>query len=544
MHNVLIVDDEPIICGAVSRFLLRSDLGIGRVETALNGFEALDYLRLEKFDLVITDIQMGGMNGIELMEIIFSEHSDLPVVVISAHEDFHYAQQALRLGAWDYLIKPVKSEHLQRVIGEVLSRKRSDSLHRWEADIRSKYAVEQLITMKSVLLNEWLRDERQEWTTAEIEGVLDDIGVALPGPRYCVMTAELDLDEGGVRRNTRFGVKDRKLLLFAALNVIQESMAGWEACAFYGFGGHLVMIVSLGGAGPEREGREELTQVHLIARTVQANLSTYLNLHNWIGISRTARCLTDIPALYRETREALDTKRGDLLGLPVYYVGDVERHIDNLMVHWQQRLEALVKELQQRSEPDEAEKAIHSLLKDLDSMGVPEERRPNCLLQAAYCIYGMLSEFREVWEELALPPEPQAVAALFTSRERADEAREYLEKIAVSVTAGNKHSEHSTVLKAMDYIKRNYSNKGLKLQDVAREVHLSPNYFSYLFKKTTDRNLWDYLTEIRMDEAKKLLLHSDKRRYEIAEMIGYESPEHFSRVFKKFYGISPADCRK
>ncbi|MNI86295.1 HTH-type transcriptional regulator YesS [compost metagenome] len=78
---------------------------------------------------------------------------------------------------------------------------------------------------------------------------------------------------------------------------------------------------------------------------------------------------------------------------------------------------------------------------------------------------------------------------------------------------------------------------------MADSVHLSPNYLSYLFKKIKGMNLWDYVTKLRMEEGKRLLLTTDMRRYEIAEAVGYESPEHFSKIFKKHFGISPSEVK-
>ncbi|WP_339279364.1 response regulator [Paenibacillus sp. FSL W8-1187] len=543
MANVLIVDDEPIICGAVSRFLLRSGLGIDKVETALNGFEALDYLRLEPFDLVVTDIQMGGMNGIELMEIIFSEHPGLPVIVISAHEDFHYAQQALRLGALDYLIKPVDAEHLGKVVQGILDKRQSGGIAAWDSAIRHKYAFEQLITTKTVLLNEWFGEEA-EWDEEEIGSVLADLGLSLPGPYYCVWSIDLDLDGAGRLRQTRFTVKDRKLLLFAALNIVEESLAGWESLSFYMQGGHLATIFSLTEEELRLWGGDALAQVNLVARSACRNLRDYLRIEGRIGISRTQQGLASIPRLHQEAREAIGDGSAAAWGLPVTFIGDIERSADKRMLAWQVQLEQLVKDLRQSTDPSQAAAAADSLMDGLERAGIVDERRSSCLLQAAYCLHGLLDDSRGMLEPQELPPEPQTLSAAVASRERLPEVRRYLAQAAAAVIAGNLRRERSTVQRAMEFMKRRYSDKGLKLQDVAREVHLSPNYFSYLFKKTTDKNLWDYLTELRMEEARRLLLSSDMKRYEIAESIGYESPEHFSRVFKKYYGVSPADFRK
>lgn len=139
MYKILVVDDEPRVSMGIKNFLLGSDLQITFVETALNGFEAIDYLRMDSFDLVLTDIQMSRMSGIELMETIYMEQPHLPVIVISAHEKFDFAKKSMRLGARDYLVKPVEQEDLLRVVRKVLNEKeeigkKSLELSKWQRE--------------------------------------------------------------------------------------------------------------------------------------------------------------------------------------------------------------------------------------------------------------------------------------------------------------------------------------------------------------------------------------------------------------------------
>ncbi|MBW4084151.1 helix-turn-helix transcriptional regulator [Paenibacillus sp. S150] len=95
-----------------------------------------------------------------------------------------------------------------------------------------------------------------------------------------------------------------------------------------------------------------------------------------------------------------------------------------------------------------------------------------------------------------------------------------------------------------DYIRRQYRNPLLKVQDIAGELHFSAAYVSRLFRQEMNKKLWDYVTELRMEEAKHLLASTDMKRYEIAYAVGYESPEHFSRMFKRYEGVSPSNYRK
>lgn len=418
MYRVLVVDDEPIVCQGISSFLQRANLGIGAAETALNGFEALDELRTESYDLVLTDIQMGEMNGIELMEAIYTQHKGMPVIVISAHEDFHYAQQALRLGADDYLIKPVNLELLTQVVGQVLSRSRENRLRQQEQNVERKYSIGELLSARTIMLKEWLDEER--WPERELAPLFRDLQIDMPGPLYGVVSILLDVSRGGFHQEEDLSIKDRKLLMYAALNVAQESLGDWSAVSFYGFGSRIVNLLSFPG-DTGQEGASAASALSLLGRKVQRNIQNTLNISSKVGASGVSGALSRIPELYRES------------------------------------------------------------LRTMEDHGAGDE---------------------------------------------------LLER------------EHASVQKAAAFIRASYANKGLKLQDIAQATHLSPAYLSFLFKKVMDQNLWDYLTRIRMEEAKHLLLHSDKKRYEIADLIGYESPEHFTRVFKKYYGVSPADYRK
>jgi AraC-like DNA-binding protein len=128
--------------------------------------------------------------------------------------------------------------------------------------------------------------------------------------------------------------------------------------------------------------------------------------------------------------------------------------------------------------------------------------------------------------------------------------REFLhelnEQINKAIDLNREHKDQSNLIveQANEYIHQNYMQKGLTLNEVAQKNHVSPNYLSYLFKKNTGSNLWEYVIRLRMEESKRLIINTDLRRYEVSERVGYESPEHFSKIFKKYFGISPSEMKK
>ncbi|WP_181376911.1 response regulator, partial [Paenibacillus agaridevorans] len=174
MYKILVVDDEPRVSAGIKNVLLSSELQITHVETALNGFEAIDYLRMETFDLVLTDIQMSRMSGLELMETIYMEQPHLPVIVISAHEKFDFAKKSLRLGARDYLVKPVELAELLRIVGRVLREKEEHGKQSLERTIREGEAERTGAARRNELLLELVTE--RNLAKADYEDLIDELG--------------------------------------------------------------------------------------------------------------------------------------------------------------------------------------------------------------------------------------------------------------------------------------------------------------------------------------------------------------------------------
>jgi two-component system response regulator YesN len=128
--------------------------------------------------------------------------------------------------------------------------------------------------------------------------------------------------------------------------------------------------------------------------------------------------------------------------------------------------------------------------------------------------------------------------------DKLDYLNKYIQETAQLVRVLVKERDQSMLARITGFIRLHFRNPALKIQDIANEVHFSTAYLSYLFKREMHKNLWDYVTELRIDEAKRLLTTTDKKRYEVAYEVGYESPEHFGRMFKRYAGLSPAEYRK
>ncbi|MDG0791350.1 response regulator [Cohnella ginsengisoli] len=286
MHTILVVDDEMIVCQGIKDYLERHQPGIGQVLTALNGYEALDYLRMERVDLVLTDIQMDGMNGIELMESILSEQPDIPVVVISAHDEFEYAQRCIRLGARDYLIKPVKLELLTEIVTRELGERHTRYKRLLEDSLKLRFSLAGMALLRTYMLNELLGGGGAGHAD-DAPFVMEQIGVELAGPAFAVMAVDLRWSRGGPGGRAPVTLRDRNLLKYAAVNIAEETLSDWRAVAFYGQGGRIMAILQLEETGDDRRA-DTASRLNMIGHALAANLGDYLQLDCAIGISSPA----------------------------------------------------------------------------------------------------------------------------------------------------------------------------------------------------------------------------------------------------------------
>ncbi|TFE31544.1 response regulator [Cohnella luojiensis] len=443
MYNILIVDDEPLICRGLASLLETSGLNIQNIYTAHNGYEALDYLKMENIDLLITDIQMGAMSGIELMQQAKIIKPWVQVIVISAHETFQYAQLAIRLGARDYLIKPINSEQLLNSVRHVLLHMDRPVLNQAEliSDLREHFRMEQPLPQRTEILNKLLSPDRsnQSPETSKLEQHNE---IHLRGPYFAMIKIRLDFNSGA--KSQVVEEKDTRLLQYAVLNIVNELLdKEWDHHSFYSLNQDVSIIVQWDEAGYGDSSVDKINQLEMIGRSLHFNVHKFLGFQCVVGISQILKGREFLPELNDQVNKSIVWNR-EHKDHHVFYFGDFK--------------------------------------------------------------WGLFTE----------DPTEEDLAA----------------------------QNNLIVERAHEYIHANYAQKGLTLNEVAQKNHVSPNYLSYLFKKNTGTNLWEYVIKLRMEESKRLIHNTDLRRYEISERVGYESPEHFSKIFKKYFGISPSEMKK
>jgi two-component system response regulator YesN len=227
----------------------------------------------------------------------------------------------------------------------------------------------------------------------------------------------------------------------------------------------------------------------------------------------------------------------------VFYYEDVAAQNSLNMVGWMEKVEECVQLLKGGDEDGLAGRArdVVVLLKEL---GHTDEMMNSYFGMLVYRIYGLLLEYGHGNGTSQRRFDPDVYFREATPAARIELLASYIEAAALSLRDLARERDRTVLDQITAYIRKQYRNPALKIQDIAADIHFSSAYLRYLFKRETKRSVWDYVTELRIEEAKYLLATTDKKRYEIASEVGYESPEHFSRMFKRYTGISPADYRK
>ncbi len=537
MYTVLVVDDEAIVCQGIKDFLESSDLNISQVLTAWNGYEALDYLRMETVDLVLTDIQMDGMNGIELMESILSEKPDIPVVVISAHDEFDYAQKCIRLGARDYLIKPVLLPQLIQVVGRELSERHEKYKLHLEDSLKLKFSLTGMSSLRTYLLNEMITGSLEH--SDDYSVFFEQIGVTLEGPHFSVFVIDLLWERAGLRGEAIRSLRDRNLLKYATVNIIEETLTDWNALAFYGQGNRILTVLQFTEFDFVQGSAENLSKLNMIGKSLANNILQYLHMEAVIGISPMRLGLQALPDSYRNAVEAVKW-HGLHQNNNVFYSEDFFLKEASIRVNWQEKVDKFVEWIKIGKKLEDVQVKVRRFMEDISPALERDDSNAGIPLSIAYRVYATLLDMKEtVGSGYALLDPIVFFQFPLKEIELKKRLAAFLSEAAELIHTSMTNRDNTVIQQSIEYIRRHYRNKGLKIQDVSEHVHLSSNYLSYLFKQIAGETIWEYVTKMRMEESRNLLMNTSKKRYEISDEVGYESPEHFSRIFKRYYGESP-----
>lgn len=529
MITALLADDEPIIIKGLKKLIPWEQHGIQVIGEAYTGRGLLELMEKAEPDLIITDISMPDGTGIDVLKEIGRRGLKTKVIFISAYQEFSYAKDALALGAVDYLVKPIEKGLLLSAVERAVAALEEESEGK---RFKSKLAVYEHKDRKTRLEELFDRLLDGDIRKEEAEEELRTLEAGCIHECFTVLLLESELPA----EDTRWGEHEKRLLLFAVGNMAEELLRQELAGIVLRKGDRLCAVVN----------HPPGLILTALAQDMIRSAASYLKVNLSVGIGQEHQGLEGIKASYRTAAEVLTR---------IFFAGG-----GGGAVLWDREEGTETNGVSEREMTDARQETLQSFLaRDPERMeaglGILFERMERYAGgskdKAVMAAYATVVEWAEGLAGFGISleqgePEMQQHLNAMRSTRRYDELKDYVRNVAEQIFrrmesgSGGKEAQQLVTVKA--YIENHYM-ENITLEGAASKIFMNPYYFSSFFKKHTQMNFKQYLTEIRMKEAVRLLLQTDLMVYEIAEKVGYNNSRQFSDMFKKHFGKLPQEYK-
>ena len=521
LYRVLLVDDEEDIREGISRKMDWLGLGFSLVGEAANGQDALELAETLRPDVILTDIKMPFMDGLELCRILTDRLPASRFVVFSGFDAFEYAKQAIQMNVVEYILKPINADELSAVLRrlkEELDRERAE--RRNMELLRSRY-TENLPILRELFYTNLLDGRIEPGTERDRAARLD---IDLRGEEWAVGLAYIGSD------NSRDA-----LSTLSVQNLLEETLTA-DRCRLSLYNDWVALIVSL---------TETFTIYDLIRSLDRACTlaASYLGLTLTVGVGAPCRELSGMARSSAEARTALEYR--SMVGRgQVIYIGDLEPDGGPVLSFEEADERALTAAIKLGNE-EEIRQAAAALAGKIRQANPAAGQYHLFLMELVTHLLKMTRRSGVGVEEVfgtdfSLPmQEPE----LPTLAELEDWCAERCLRLHTLIRRRQTDTAGHTVETAKEYIRQHYAESDLSVEKLCAYLHLSSTYFSTLFKRETGTSFTAYVTKVRMEAAAEAIRSTEDKTYLIAQRCGYDDPNYFSYVFKRHFGATPTKYR-
>lgn len=527
MYRILVIEDEYIIRKALIREINWREIGCEVTGEADDGLKALECIGQIRPDIIISDIKMEKMDGIEVTKRIRELRPGVEIIFITGYGDVKYAQQAIKLGASDFILKPINPDTLLKAVKKACDKINTRIRKKEEFNKLQKIVEKSIPDLSEKFLFE-LANNNAIYNKEEFQQRLDFLDIHLQ--KFIVLAVEIDNYETLVqkynektRQTYKLGIKNKFLEMFETLRLE----------AYYIYRSKNLDIVIM-------EDCDNTDTVKLFA-DIQNNIMETLEVSISIGLS----CVNDnLPALNQSVEEAVNALNhkfytGDM---SIVFYKDIKLHKinkkENQFVLYQDIANSV-----SVGDTGKVKKRLEGFLNHLRNSNDENYIRKS-IMELVIVIQGMLRESRFNLDEII------SLDSFYTKINKSrtiNELSNIINNLAILLTEqinrDIKSNNRLLVEKILEYIKKNYHNN-ISLNDLSRLVFMNPNYISRLIKQETGENYSEILTKIRIGKSKEFLKNIKYKTYEVAKMIGINDPRYFSQMFKRYTGLTPKEYRK
>lgn len=540
MIKVFLVEDEYAIREGIKKSVNWEANGYTLVGEAGDGEMAFPKIVKARPDILITDIRMPFMDGLELSRLVKKEIPNIKIVVLSGYDDFNYAKQAISIGVEEYILKPVSGENLLTELGKIAD---AINVERQDELAKDKYLrdMEEIRTLAKQKFIHDMIDGKLSMQESLEQG--RELGIDITAAYYSIVLFQaFPKNKAGVPAEEEFDVAEYSGVSEEIYSRIRETVSESPDVYLYEQVGDVLCFLE---KSDSLNDMNQNTQKGIdIIKKIMSTKSDWIY---FISIGKPVERIRDVNSSYRDAskrfaeRYMLDESfifYGENGYSNVLDIGgiDIKMVSQKTIFHFLRNgtlveIDDLVSEYFSSLGEEAMEsrlfcqyvlmEALISGMAFLDSMNVSREK--------AASILGELSDPVRFVDSV-------------------DKAKDYITRILkVLIEYRNQVSDKKyteIIDKAREFIKAQYKNDEMSLQTVASYVNVSSNHFSAIFRKETGETFIDYLTKVRMDNAKDLLTCTSMKTSEIGFEVGYKDPHYFSYIFKKTIGMSPKEYRR
>ena len=534
--KVFLVEDEMVIRRGIKNSIDWEKEGYIFCGEASDGELAYPMIIKEKPDILITDIRMPFMDGLELCKLVKKELPNIKILILSGYDEFDYAKEAIRLGVTEYLLKPISSGKLLEALNGV-----SESIRREkeDKDLVRKYMEE---------MRENTEHEKQKFFEQMIAGNLSMADALETGEKYemnlsarmyNLLLFRFTLGEENRKSGELLGEAEYAIeKLTERLEYVFEFQRGVEGWAF------LLMA----------DNEEQMSErVKELSKDLEEIMKNYSTIAYFGGIGQPVARLRELEESFREAERALAARFTMELN-QIISVEDIRmaQNVDTLddieitSFGEIEKTRTMLEKFLNNGAEDEIDEFVDVYINEL-----PEENLKSVLMRQYIIMdaYIVMMSFCEKIEgiEGEMQAQSEELKNSMKTSQTLEEIKNYIRMLLKKIIgvrdtiSGRRYSDIIEIAK--DQIRKTYMSDEISLNTIAAEVGMSPSYFSSIFSKEMGKTFVEYLTEIRMDRAKELLMCSSMKTSEIGYEVGYKDPHYFSYIFKKTQNCTPKEFR-
>jgi Response regulator containing CheY-like receiver domain and AraC-type DNA-binding domain len=534
MYKVMIVDDEIPAREILLCIINWEDTDFRIVYSASNGKDALDKYTDIKPDLIITDIQMPIIDGLDLIEEVQKINKSQKFLILSCYEDFTYAQRAMKMGVTDYLIKDlITPNDLYGILAKTQTD--LDNITIKKSEIKKEHKLLNFlkenkdIALRKLIFNDISQDD--------CYNLIENLNLNLNGKLFVLFLIQIDnffkyIEDENFYTNTLNEIIKNVSETIEELNIGE---------CFYSENGEFTAIVRL---SPTISEADIINECYYLAQEIRKRISLMHNISLTISVSSTFKKPFKIKKYFDEAFKLSKMKvflGNDTIILNNTFVKNLDLDTDTLA----KRINAINIAIEQNNIENLKSELTH--LYDKDIRGFMQFNYLNYInsslldLVVRTCNRYSIA-YEDIFSTSYLPIE------ILSTKETVEEMSGWFIEIFTKIININfnnsfKNKYSKKVADSIDYINKNLFNQSLSLTDIAENINVHKVYLCRIFKEETGENVTQYILKARIEKSKEIILSTNYKLYEISDKLGFNSPQQFSILFKKVTGITPNQFR-